>query len=287
LPRSDWTLEEVERIVADYFAMLEAELKGEVYSKADHNRRLQRELGRSKGSIEFKHQNITAVLSNFGEPGIAGYKPRQNYQSLLERAVKQWLDDYPTFFDNLEDGPVLSPKLEQEIPPAMSTASLIEEPPTMLGAPRSLGSATPRFSKTDYVRRDAENRRLGRLGEEWVLEFERRRLHDEEGRPDLAKRVRWTSEVLGDGAGYDIESFNRDASPRLIEVKTTGLGKYQPFLVTANEVRFSQRQPSAFELYRVFEYASRPRMYRLAGALTDTCTLDATLFRARVAPASA
>src|SRR4051812_42143386 len=58
-----WSREEVDLIVADYFSMLRAELAGEPYSKADHNRALQPLLGgRSKSSIEFKHQNISAVL---------------------------------------------------------------------------------------------------------------------------------------------------------------------------------------------------------------------------------
>ncbi len=100
------------------------------------------------------------------------------------------------------------------------------------------------------MRRDAENRRLGRMGEEWVVEFEQRRLHDEARRPDLARKVEWIADTRGDGAGYDIASFNIDESPRLIEVKTTGLGKYFPFLVTANEVRVSEREVEAYRLYR-------------------------------------
>jgi hypothetical protein len=116
------------------------------------------------------------------------------------------------------------------------------------------------------------------------LEFEQRRLHDEEQRPDLAKRVEWISDTRGDGAGYDIASFNADASDRLIEVKTTGLGKSFPFMVTANEVRVSERQPQAYHLYRVFEFATRPRMYLLPGSLQISCDLEATQYRARVKP---
>ena len=63
-----WTRDEVEAIVADYFAMLQAELSGKPYSKAEHNRGLQRRIGRNKSSIEFKHQNISAVLVNFRQP---------------------------------------------------------------------------------------------------------------------------------------------------------------------------------------------------------------------------
>jgi hypothetical protein len=137
-----------------------------------------------------------------------------------------------------------------------------------------------RFYCTDFVRRDAENRQLGRLGEEWVLDFEQRRLH-EEGRADLAKRMEWIADTRGDGAGYDIASFNRDESPRLIEVKTTGLGKQFPFMVTANEVRVSDREREGYHLYRVFEFARAPRMYVLRGSLKERCRLEATQYRAR------
>jgi hypothetical protein len=37
MSRWDWTRDEVELIVADYFAMLEAELSGEAVNKAEHN----------------------------------------------------------------------------------------------------------------------------------------------------------------------------------------------------------------------------------------------------------
>ena len=66
--------EEVDLIVADYFLMLRSELAGESYSKAGHNRALQPLLdGRSKSSVEFKHQNISAVLIGLGMPYIDGY----------------------------------------------------------------------------------------------------------------------------------------------------------------------------------------------------------------------
>lgn len=102
---ADWTRDEVEAIVADYFVMLRAELSGQPYSKAEHNCALQRRIGRNKGSIEFKHQNISAVLVNFRQPFIAGYLPRQKYQNLLEQAVLEWLSTEPRFFERLADGP--------------------------------------------------------------------------------------------------------------------------------------------------------------------------------------
>ena len=201
---------------------------------------------------------------------IAGYLPRQNYQTLLEQVVLEWLSAEPRFFESLADGPVLMPTARPRIESSVRVSSLIEKPPARavdvdLKTPER---SCTRFYQADFVRCDAENRKLGRLGEEWVVEFEHRRLHDEERRPDLAKRVEWIANTRGDGAGYDIVSFNRDESSRLIEVKTTGLGKEFPFMVTANEVRVSEREPDEYHLYRVFEFARDPRLYVLQGALS-------------------
>jgi hypothetical protein len=68
----------------------------------------------------------------------------------------------------------------------------------------------------------------------------------------------------------------------LIEVKTTGLGKYSPFIVTANEVRCSEARPGEFQLYRVFNFGPGARLYMLPGAVTGSCHLDATQYRAFV-----
>jgi hypothetical protein len=66
----DWTEEQNDAIVADYFAMLAADIVGRTYSKAEHNRRLQALIGRPRGSIEYKHQNISAVLKGLGRIGL-------------------------------------------------------------------------------------------------------------------------------------------------------------------------------------------------------------------------
>lgn len=277
-----WTLNEAEAVVADYFAMLEAELLGQRYSKAEHNRILQNQVSRSAGSIEFKHQNISAVLINFRQPFIPGYLPRQNYQQLLERVVLEWLAGHPGFFRPLADGPVLAPSSRPAIGDSVLTSDLVVPAPDAgIGVVRQTDDSQVRFYNTDFVRRDADNRLLGRLGEEWVVDFEKRRLHDVAKRPDLARRVEWIADTRGDGAGYDVASFDGDESPRLIEVKTTGSGKQFPFLVTSNEVRVSEREATRYHLYRVFEFAKDPRMYILRGALSEVCRLEPTQYRAQ------
>ena len=51
---------------------------------------------------------------------------------------------------------------------------------------------------------------------------------------DLARKVEWTSQERGDGAGYDIRSFSAAGDERLIEVKATRGGPTTDFFVTAS-----------------------------------------------------
>jgi len=250
-------------------------------NKARHNEALRNQLRtRSKGSVEFKHANISAVLNLHDYPYIDGYKPRFNFQSLLEQVVLEYLEVHRDFFEPFLNGPILSPTATP-MPNEASLPQILVDPPERMPVPTATWSATRRLSRIDFVARDASNRTLGRRGEEFVVEFERRRLHNA-GLRELSARIEWTAQARGDGAGYDIHSFNLDGTSRLIEVKTTGLGKYFPFCVTANEVRCSEARPQEFHLYRVFNFGTDARLYLLPGPLSRSCQLNPIQFRAFV-----
>lgn len=68
---SDWSDEQNDAIVADYFAMLADDIAGRPYSKSEHNRLLQPVIDRPRGSIEYKHQNISAVLISIVLCGVS------------------------------------------------------------------------------------------------------------------------------------------------------------------------------------------------------------------------
>lgn len=62
----DWSAEEVQATVASYFDMLALDAVRQPYNKSDRNSQLRQTLrGRSKASVEMKHQNVSAVLSGF------------------------------------------------------------------------------------------------------------------------------------------------------------------------------------------------------------------------------
>jgi hypothetical protein len=278
----DWTEQEVRLTVADYFAMLEAEVNDEPYRKSEHRKALIPHLtGRSEGSVEFKHQNISAVLVEMGLPYVEGYKPRGNYQGLLATEVESFLDQHPGFLDKLAAAPTLNPA---DLP-ATTTPDLnqiIVDPPEKIIAPSPTTKPwlSMKGQKIDFAERDAANRRLARLGEEFVFNLERHRLR-EEGRDDLASKVQWVSQTIGDGLGFDILSFDEtDDSKRMLEVKATGLGKFFPFHVTGNEVRCSEDIPDQYHLFRVFNMGREPQIYILHGSLNILCQLEPVLFRA-------
>lgn len=100
----DWSESENDMIVADYFAMLTQELANKPYSKTDHNRKLQTQIGRGRGSIEYKHQNISAILKGLGETWIDGYKPAFNYQASLRPRSRV---GYPQTFIGRIDYPTI------------------------------------------------------------------------------------------------------------------------------------------------------------------------------------
>jgi hypothetical protein len=111
------------------------------------------------------------------------------------------------------------------------------------------------------------NRQLGKLGEELVVRFEQQRLR-QAGRDDLAAEGQWVAETIGDGLGFDILSFEvieGGEAERLIEVKTTGLGKFFPFYVTATELHCSEDVPDNFACTGSSTCRGRAAAYVLEG----------------------
>lgn len=276
----NWTREEVEATVASHFSMLHAELSGTPYSKADHRRKLLPLLsGRSEQSIEFKHVNISAILIELRFPFISGYKPRFNYQGLLLDVVSEWLQRDADIqkaaakdVDRIARVPTVENILRALTDPPKPAASKNRHKPQ---AKRHLGSTI------NYLEREASNHSLGLAGEEFVINFERARLIHV-GAEALASKIEHVSKTRGDGEGFDVLSFEKTGSKRLIEVKTTKYGAHAPFYVSRNELDVSKTESKRYHLYRVFEFRDQPRLFTLRGALSSTCKLDAANYIGRV-----
>jgi hypothetical protein len=270
-----WTDEENDLIVADYFAMLAEDMAGLPYNKAQHRRSLMPLLrSRTEGSIEFKHQNISAVLKGLGEDWIPGYKPAFNFQMTLVDAVARWLAWNPAWLGRIPGWrPANGLREAAQIwigpPPTLSNQPPPQELEQMLHVAR----------KFDVAGRDERNRALGRAGEECVVAHERSALKVA-GRDDLARKVRWVSEEDGDGAGYDIASFTPDGWERLIEVKTTNGWERTPFYISRNELAVAEERRSEWCLFRLWNFSRETKAFELRPPLDAHVSLTATAFQA-------
>jgi hypothetical protein len=275
----DWSREEVKAVVADYLDMLLKERRGEEVNKAEHNRNLRNILHiRSKGSVEFKHQNVSAVLQELGYPWIEGYKPRVNFQDLLREIVEERLAEFP-----LLDA-VIAQQVTADVPSAPLITDVLSivvpRPEVPMEDVRSRNRIPHRCArKPNYLEIEARNRSLGRAGEELVVRFEQERLW-RSGQKKLSDRVEHVSITQGDGLGYDVLSFEDDGRERWIEVKTTQFGAMTPFFASRLEVDVSVEYSRQFQLYRLFQFKATPRMFTLPGSLAESCKLQPEVFRA-------
>jgi len=268
---SDWSSAELDLIVADYFAMLKEEQAGETIRKTEHRRTLMKLIQRSNGSIEFKHQNISAVLSGLGLPRIRGYLPARNFQAAITDATGRYLQAHPDPIPSFAKPSV-----------GFGDSQLLFEsaPPTTRPASEKAMKVFERVvRKFDPALRDQLNRALGAAGEELIYERERQLLISAD-RSDLAKKVRWVSKEDGDGAGYDIRSYDPSGSERWIEVKTTRGGSTTPFYLTRNENEVAKERPDAFRLYRVHDFSRQPGLFTLTPPLDAVLQLEALTFQA-------
>lgn len=105
------------------------------------------------------------------------------------------------------------------------------------------------------------NDRIGKKGEELILNLEKERLL-QEGHPELSDKVKIVSEDYS--LGYDVLSYNCDGTERYIEVKSTTSGlNHGQFYISANELSKSKILNNYY-LYFVFKIDKIPEVKMLA-----------------------
>ena len=272
----DWTPKEVRLIVEDYFDMLHFERNHREYSKTEHRRNLLPLLNdRSNGSVEFKHQNITAALINMGLPFIKGYKPKFNYQKqAIEKEITEFIKKNQVPLEKEFEqfsSEVILPKQKE-----INFANILNEDPIV----SQVSEAEPLYrpTKINYLEKEQNNRRLGEVGEELVMRYEKWRLI-EKGKDSLADKIEWVSKEKGDGTGFDILSKNINGSDRYIEVKTTKLSKETPIYLTKTELSFASLKTKDFFLYRVFNFDASPQIFIKNGKYENFCQLKPQTFK--------
>jgi Domain of unknown function (DUF3883) len=242
--------------------MLDADLAGRPYVKSRHSQVLMARIGRTHRSVEFKHQNISAVLDELGMPWIPGYIPKRNYQNAIFGAIDRYLSQHR---EVLEFVP-------RDKPASAVPMTVFVEPPTLRVSEPAPAALKRLVRKFDPMERDHLNRSLGQAGEAFVIDVERRKLADGE-REDLARKVRWVAAEDGDGAGYDVLSFDLGGTAKLIEVKTTNGSARTPFFLSRNERELAAERPADWRIYRVHLFATDARIFTIDPPLENAVRL--------------
>ena len=91
---NDWSDVEIQAAVDAYLSMLSREQSGQKVVKTEENRILREGAlaDRTKGSVEFRMQNISTVLVELGRARIEGYKPAKNVGANVARSIREALN---------------------------------------------------------------------------------------------------------------------------------------------------------------------------------------------------
>jgi len=158
-------------------------------------------------------------------------------------------NDFINTYINQYDA-VVSSLWGAEIPPDLFKNTLVWR-----DKPKNGLSEVPNKTKTfqgievDFQERAEEQKDLGDAGEALVKASEIKWLKWK-NRNDLALKV----EIVKDGKGYDVLSFDELGNNKYIEVKTTTGNEYAPFYLSDNEVEFMRRYKNQYHIYRIFRY---------------------------------
>lgn len=172
---------------------------------------------------------------------------------ILDWEINQGIfDDIGLVLENFEDTNAIQETLAQD-----KITEVIVIKPQMDFVNEKVIKNTQEFKarkSPDYLEKEKKNRKLGLRGEELVIQFERDRLNDL-GLNHLVDKVEHTSQLVGDGVGYDIKSFDENGNEIYIEVKTTKGGKTTGFFISPNEIKFSRMMRDQYYLYRICNYS--------------------------------
>ena len=277
---SAWEEPEVLATLEAYFGLMGRELRGQRFSKTATYKELAGQWGRSWKAYERKMQNVSAVLVLHDHPFLKGLTPLVNIQRSLEPLTLAYIRQHPQVAADLDR------YRAQAVKPydlQLFEAFRVSEPPSKFGG---AGKRTGKvLSPGEIAEKEAQAKEIGRIGEEWVLQYERAKLLEAD-RPDLAEAVEQVSVTQGDGLGYDVLSYTPDERELHIEVKTTTLKKDTPFLITKNELDYFQGHPDRARIYRVFKVFSKQEvgLYTLCGQDRARLLLDPVAFRVGLRP---
>ncbi len=169
---------------------------------------------------------------------------QMDWQSLTAVCV-QFINEYLTQYDAIIEAVWGSP-----ISPSIFKNTLIKRDKPQDGA-TEFQERERSFTGVDidHAAKTKEQKDLGDKGEQLVKQYEISILRDK-GRHEDAAKV----DIVKDGMGYDVLSFDEFGKPKYIEVKTTTGNQYAAFHLSDNEFEFMKRNIGTYSIYRVYNY---------------------------------
>lgn len=224
----------------------------------------------------FLREDKKSLYKYFGRLKYISHDNTREKPVYFQWQLKDW-DDLNKPKDDLEN---LNGFLEEQ---SKKSGKLVESNEKPKSGKKGVGKQNFQQKKTpDYAKRDENNRKIGLQGELLVIDYEKKQLTDE-GHPELAELIEHTSQIKGDGMGYDIKSYNNDGSIRYIEVKTTRGSINTDFYISPNEVKFSEIYSDSYYLYRLFNLNPKEnsaKFIKIEGYICKSYNLKATEYRA-------
>jgi 5-methylcytosine-specific restriction protein A len=98
MSNENWTIDELRETVLAYVEMLHMELDGKNYKKSVYNENLRNNgINRTKSSIEYRMQNISAIFEKIGLPIVNGYLPARNVGERVTNEIIQIINEADVF----------------------------------------------------------------------------------------------------------------------------------------------------------------------------------------------
>ena len=190
-----------------------------------------------------------------------------------DKDMKKWSNDMFSVFlwDHYPKRPLKSDEVavisdEEEIEfPTLESFSFID---LQLASGKSTSPAKSHSGKPspDYEKEARKYKKLGDRGEYIVYQAEVSRLMKELSITEAKakKLIKWVSRE-SDSYGYDIQSVNKDKTPRYIEVKATrGKAGSMDFYYTENEYETAKKYVENYYIYVVYEIlTAHPKIWMI------------------------
>lgn len=196
----------------------------------------------------------------------------ENWDSLIETCVR-FIQEHTERYDA-----IIEAVWGAMIPPSLFKNKLIKKDKPKDGY-ESIPETRKDFKgvEVDFQGKAKEQKDLGDKGETLVKQREveflkEKNLHDKAALVDIVQ----------DGKGYDVYSFDESGNEKFIEVKTTTGNEYSPFYLSENEVDFMRLNINQYCIYRVYNFDEEnnfAEFYELSGDIENQLLMKPTQYK--------